>query len=1073
MTDLGSHRSDRSEPDVAAAPRRWRPLVGVLAACAVAVAVLAVAWSLDRTDPGSKRPRVDPRTITELVEPSPLTEEERSAIGGGGANDLSSPSGVALSEGGWIEVADDAGRLKQRYAASRMDPLPDGWVEMIAPRALVFGKQGQVTSLEGGFGTARLPDQEIEAGTLREDVRIRFYRPMGDRPVSIDEDRPWLEIEADAAEFDGVEGRIRCDGPVSIVSAELEFSGENLLVLLQPDGREVEQLLVERATGPLRLRPGSRRPDAPESGSAVEGGDATAGAEREPRSQGEVAASAVTPVATPARFMQLVLDGGVQVVRTESGRRLTIDGDRLAAIFSMESGGFGSLARASDPAPGAASTALPVSTWLAATAIAAGPEVATEDELVEIEFGGSLLVEPLDPGAPRPSSTEEVWIRIEGQNVLIHEADRDARVRCDLLDLRTGGSDGDRVDLLARKGAVTIDAPGLAMTSPAVRVRGPRVLVAGPGELELEQLRDASEPSPTAEDASTAGDDRDSVHIEWDDRLDLTLSPEEDRLRQALFEGGDSGTVRVRSAALELESGALDVGFLADGSESAGERIDRIAARRSVDARRPGGTSRLQSETLLVQMRQDADEARPARIEARGGVRAFDESRVLWCAALDAVMLPPRPELEEVRGNPTDRVPGEDFELVEARGGVVAGLADGTWVFADGFEARPSGGRLLLVGEDVAISRDGAVLDGLRGLELIDADGDIRATTRGPGRLQAANEPLLAPWAAPTPEAASTWVWPDAPARPAAPADLAVAAVWEGGLRYREGGLAEAPGSEVAILEVSDRVRARAIDQSGTEDRLGAQTLRLGFARSSEAEDSTDRSVADADGGRTSLEIASMDLVGEASLERRRLAPEGEARRPDLLRITGDRIAYVVATGEGRVPGAGVLLVSEAETSNREARTARFKWADRLDLVRRGESESAVAISGDVELAFAGGIAGPAFTLTADRMDATLRPRQDSADPPDAATDGPADLERLELRAVEGAGRVFARGSGRDVECDAFDYDAATGLLVLTARPGRSVSVMSTTAAAPIRAERVRWNLQTDRVEIDSARGEG
>lgn len=1103
MPTAGLERSDadRSSPRP---PRRWRPVVGVLSAVAVAAAVVAVAWNLDREEAEKASPRFDPADITDLVEPDPLTDQERASLDGpgGGGIELSTPAGVALAEGGWIEVADELGRLKQRYAASRMDPLPDGWVEMVQPRALVFGRQGRVTALEGGFGTARMPEREIESGTLREDVRIRFFRPEGETPVSVEEDEPWLVIEAESADFDGAEGRIRCDGAVSVTSAELEFAGVNLLVLLQPDGREIERLVVERATSPLRLRPRPRsRADdepAPEAEPTPEPSSAPAVVQQESapttNGGGTVASAAEMPT-----FMRLVLDGGVSVVRAEGDRRLSIDGDRLAAVFAMEGDGLGSIAAGPNGSPESASSPMPASTWLAATVLtvsSAGDSEPEGGEVVEIDFGGSLLIEPVESGVPVPSTADEVWVRVEGRDVRLHEQTRDARIRCDLLDLRTGGREGDRVDLLAGAGVVEIDAPGLELRAPAVRVRGSRVLVAGPGAMRLQSDRDAdAAEAPETPEASPLS--AEAVEIQWADRLDLTLGPEQERLRRALFDGGESGRVRVRSEGLSLDADSLDVAFLEAATAEAGEdRIDRIAASGEVVAIRPDGIARLDADRLVVEMRQDPDAARPGRIEATGGVRAFDAERVLWASSLEAFLGPG----EAPESNESDRTGGERLasplpvradviESVEARGDVVAGLADGTWVFAEGFAARPGDGRLRLDGGDVAMSRDGALLDGLRGLSLVDAMGQVEARTDGPGRLQAARQVLLDPWIPPSPADLDEWTWPETPIRPTVPETLAVAAVWEGGLRYLESRVDSPAGVEVATLEVAGRVRARSIDEEFTEDRLSGDRLRVGFARPTEV--SPDRgaksSKPDPDPNpdpskveslatgqsANGLEIASMDLEGGASLERRRMPPNAEsAERPDLLRIAGERIVYEVPTGEGRVPGAGTLLVSEAPTATREARTARFRWKERLDLERRGDAETAVAISGEVDLAFAGGVAGPAFTLTADRMDATLRPRSSSeeADEPIAET---SDLGRLELRDVAGAGRVFARGQGRDVECDAFDYDADTGMLVLTARPGRSVGVMSTTAAAPVRAERVRWNLRTDRIEIDSARGEG
>ena len=93
-----------------------------------------------------------------------------------------------------------------------------------------------------------------------------------------------------------------------------------------------------------------------------------------------------------------------------------------------------------------------------------------------------------------------------------------------------------------------------------------------------------------------------------------------------------------------------------------------------------------------------------------------------------------------------------------------------------------------------------------------------------------------------------------------------------------------------------------------------------------------------------------------------------------------------------------------------------------------------------------------------------------------AASESQADASPLgaaELQAVRGFGRVFARGDGRDIECDAFEYDVASGLATLTARPGRSVSVLTRGTPGPIRASAVKWNLQTGRIEVIDGRGEG
>ena len=91
--------------------------------------------------------------------------------------------------------------------------------------------------------------------------------------------------------------------------------------------------------------------------------------------------------------------------------------------------------------------------------------------------------------------------------------------------------------------------------------------------------------------------------------------------------------------------------------------------------------------------------------------------------------------------------------------------------------------------------------------------------------------------------------------------------------------------------------------------------------------------------------------------------------------------------------------------------------------------------------------------------------------PPSAATEAMRRAVWSSADAHEGP--EATRGDGRDVECDAFEYDVASGLATLTARPGRSVSVLTRGTPGPVRASAVKWNLRTGRIEVIDGRGEG
>jgi hypothetical protein len=62
------------------------------------------------------------------------------------------------------------------------------------------------------------------------------------------------------------------------------------------------------------------------------------------------------------------------------------------------------------------------------------------------------------------------------------------------------------------------------------------------------------------------------------------------------------------------------------------------------------------------------------------------------------------------------------------------------------------------------------------------------------------------------------------------------------------------------------------------------------------------------------------------------------------------------------------------------------------------------------------------------------------------------------------------------VECDTFDYDLATGIAQVAARPGRMIKVLQRGNRAqptPVQAESAVWDLQNGRIRIVGASGSG
>lgn len=352
-------------------------VVGLSVVAAALLLGVAIAWRGDTAPPPRPKRIVD---AVDVVVPAPLREDEI----------MDAPSGVmqervVLESGAWVQVADDAGRLQQRYRARRLDPEPDRWVRMEQPHAVLFPGEGRVVTMRADRGRARIPKRAIQAGRLEGDVVIRVYRaPPGERVIFEGDDpvgEPLIVIHAEEAQFDEVLGEIRCDRWVDFrarqetagrASADLApqvttvaFKGEGLSITVDSGMNSIERLVVERALGPIVITR-SGAVDAPTGELAASAVPVAAPAQamdddgspaRPPRGDEAPVASAAPPpaiepppaatTAPPAREAmrdhrpyRFTLHDNVVIRRINQGRESVVRGDRLVAIFAMEQGGL-------------------------------------------------------------------------------------------------------------------------------------------------------------------------------------------------------------------------------------------------------------------------------------------------------------------------------------------------------------------------------------------------------------------------------------------------------------------------------------------------------------------------------------------------------------------------------------------------------------------------------------------------------------------------------------------------------------------------------------------------------------
>lgn len=238
-----------------------RPRLFVALAVVIGVGLLLTAQYWDRAPTRSER-RVRINDAVDVVAPPPLSEEETKGSGVALRQDR-----VSLDAGAWVQVADDRGRLQQRYRAQRIDPEPDRWVRMEQPHAIMYPSEGRVIIMRADHGRARVPKRALQAGRLTGNVQIRIFRGREGQRVRFNEDepidRPAMTILSDEAQFDEVLGEIRCDGWVDIAADEervvdgrverrtVTFKGEGLSIGVDPEHRSIERLVVERPLTPI------------------------------------------------------------------------------------------------------------------------------------------------------------------------------------------------------------------------------------------------------------------------------------------------------------------------------------------------------------------------------------------------------------------------------------------------------------------------------------------------------------------------------------------------------------------------------------------------------------------------------------------------------------------------------------------------------------------------------------------------------------------------------------------------------------------------------------------------------
>ncbi len=1019
-------------------------------AVGLSLALVLVAWMADRGRPAPDRAsRTRQRPIAELVTPGPLTEQERDGTG----PKFGSQESVRLDGGAWIQVADPKGNLKQQYTATRIDPLPDKRLSMTDPRAVLYGDGGRIVTMRSDTMTARVPRRELESGRLTGNVVIRIFRPRGGRPVDLKADAPDVVVESPEATFDAESGEIRCDRQVRITGEVITFEGEGLSLTLGADGKNIERLVIDRATAPVRISRAAAEAQARRREALGEGRSPSpapvpeAPAPAPARPEVPVAAAPAAPRAAvpPAgsRLFLLTLHQAVEVVSIEGDRRTEVRGDRLDAVFHLRGGSGISLVGGPFDPPSRPFPIIAVpgdrARQLAAVAIAASPAAPGADDgagdSVTVTFTGRLVMAPAPPATPPLGEPDAVRMTVFGAPATVTDSRSEAVITAASA---TFESRSERVRLVGTDDdPATVETPDFAMAA---------------SHFELDRAAGAGR-SDGPGSLVMGGSGRKPLAVSWATGMSLSLAPGTGDA-EGTFRGAEfRGEVDARSPDFRLNADRLALEAAPVGTKDVPRRI---VATGSVRARALGPKGgRFAADSVEIALTPDAQaQAQPRTLVATGAVMAGDDSQTMWCSALRATFVEGAPG--SGAGAREDR---SELGAVVADGPVELRLADGGRAFGTRLEADGVAKSARLFGPDVMVVRGNLVLDQLAEVRV--QEDPTRVNAIGPGRASGFRDPVLAPSEGPV-------------GRPRISGLPQMQASWRDSLAYDDGAVKPAGGGPArGLLLLQGSVKVRASRDVRESEALDADEVEIEVL----PRDASRRPAAGAQA------VGEMRARGNVRLEARQWKDAGRSGEPQLFRMNAPNVRYDGSNGSAFVDGAGTLLVFDPPGAVPPERaddpkspfspkgTTRFSWKRSLAMERRPDGNSRITLEREVVMDHLGDSTAATGTVTADRMMATVRALE-GAKPAAAAGDvgmslgGPA-----ELTTVSADGRVVVRTNELDIEANEFELDVPTQVGAARAEPGRLVTVLRRGQNTPLRGHAFRWDLVKGALAVEGARG--
>lgn len=1066
MTRLSPKPNAGPPQAVRHAPARPYIVIGsaVLAAALLIIVVLNISSAPSKQQQAEETP-----TDIEVFSPGRLTEED---LATNTNSQTERDPRLSLPSGAGIETSDEDGNLAQRYTFTSLEPdppgQPAGWVQMQNPVADIYVAKDRVLRLEGESALAYVPKQALESGTMSGNVLIRIYEVTPGERVNPDVDEPSVVVRTPEATFNNIIGEVRCPGHVYVETPDVEFPGDDLTMLINDRDQMIQSLSVQHGE---YIRIAGKQVD--EATTSRPGND-TNRAPAEPSSAAPQPAPANDNSAEkPSQFYRMTLHENVRIEQGRGEDARKINGDKLSVTFSLKSKGMASamafwpLDRDDSPEllgpPSAVAMAMSIPQQIAAAAIALIPDdVRTiapppSDDDVMVYWDGPLTMEPITNPKEKLASTSDAMLELFGSPLTLKAEDDWTTVTCAVLAYHTESQNP-----ILRGNE---DFPG-------------RIVRADPNQPALQDPARAQGP-PVEELRMTWGE---SLELDFYDTPDGKNSG---KLKRATF----TKDVEVLSPDLHLRAENMKVGFFAVETER--DAIESILATGGVTALRPAATkeeeSQLVAKRLLVEFALNAEnKSFPKHVRANGDVEARDAAQTMWANVVDVTMRE-RTEEEQARieatmaaGDAADNKPGmaglewgnenmgsTELETLTAETDVQLLLDGGSRVWADKLQVNGIDRTVELSGDEVLVAHENFLIDKGKYIKLDDLRRN--ALMQGPGQFRQFDRTVQPTGEGKLPKPVIE--------------DPSMARVrWTDHMAYDE--QFDQGNSAIDFFgQVEGSSQPNALESS----TVSANRLRLEFERQvkddAPAADEAEQPNALAGDRRVRRLFAQGDDENKAKIESRSWEKEDHTDIPRVFYIAGDEIDYDEAKLDASVNGAGTLLIRDERPEKADDKpkvvqpganpimpsdqesfgsrgTTLFRFTEGMRMVKHADDIYRATFDGNVEWLHKS-LDNRTATVTGQHLEAMILRKGKAAENVDLDFGGPAELQRL-----SGKGGIVINTATRQVMCEEFNYDPSTGVAMLAALPGRTVSVLTQGATQPFQAERVIWYMNEDRISL-------